>query len=480
MGAIPRLMKLDYKHIRHAQPEQSKAKFPLKIPAIVVGILGGVVCLSILFSTSPTEAHTTSSAPLGLMSTQNEPLDIPFKAEPESIDLPLPSLSNKIQRDIAPQVSIEPQWKEMTVQRGDTFGQLAYEHGINSSEVRRLLNSKPEFKKVTRIRPGEVIKFRASEDGKLLALQFNLDEINQITAKRKEDGSFEGGKTEHTFDVRENRASGIIGNSFYGSALQAGISDNVIMQMADIFGYDIDFTLDIRKGDRFNVIWSEYHKDGAKIKDGDILAAEFINNGRVIRVVRYTDDEGRSDYFTPKGKSLKKAFIRNPVHFTRISSKFNLARVHPLFKTARPHRGVDYAAKTGTPIFAAGDGKVIFRGIKRGYGNVVIIRHSGNKFTTLYAHMSKFNSKAKLNSYVKQGQTIGYVGKTGWATGPHLHYEFRVNGVHKNPLTIKLPTAEPINQKYMASFKKEANNLTQQLEVMDRTMLAQTQPNSTL
>lgn len=471
-------MKLDYKHIRHAQPATTRRKLPIKISAIVAGLLGGLACLSILFSTSPTEAHT-SVEPLGLLDTQNPSLEL-FKADPKSIDLPLPNLSSQIQRETAPKPPAQPDWQEMKVKKGDTFGQLADKHGIKASEVRHLLNSDPEFEKVTRIRPGEVIKFRASDDGKLLSLAFDLNDLEHITATRQKDGSFKGGKNEYEFDVRENRASGIIRNSFYGSALESGMSDNVIMQMAEVFGYDIDFTLDIRKGDRFNVIWKEYYKDGTKVKDGEILAADFMVNGREIKVVQFTDENGQSNYFTPEGKSLKKAFIRNPVHFTRISSKFNLFRVHPLFKTVRPHRGVDYAAKTGTPIFASGDGKIIFRGKKRGYGNVVIIRHSGNKFTTLYAHMSKFNSKAKLNSYVVQGQTIGYVGSTGYATGPHLHYEFRINGVHKNPLTVKLPTAEPIDKKYMASFKKQVNHLTKQLEVMDRTMLAQTQPKPTL
>lgn len=471
-------MKLDYKHIRNTQPAQSKAKLPLKTPAIIAGLIAGVACLSILFSTSPTKAHAKAE-PLAPLDPQNESVSL-LSLEPTSIDLPLPSVDSQTQRGAKQKSRSKIDWQEMIVKKGDTFGELANKHGINASEVRSLLNSNPEFKKVTRIRPGEVIKFQTNDDGKLLALSFDLNDLEQVTAKRKEDGSFEGGKAEYEFDTRENRASGIISHSFYGSALESGMSDNVIMQMAEIFGYDVDFTLDIRKGDRFNVIWKEYYKDGTKVKDGEILAADFMVNGREIKAVRFTNENGQSNYFTPKGKSLKKAFIRNPVHFTRISSKFDLNRIHPLFKKVRPHRGVDYAAKTGTPIYASGDGKIIFRGKQRGYGNVVIIRHSGNKFTTLYAHMSKFNSKAKLNSYVEQGQTIGYVGSTGYSTGPHLHYEFRVNGVHKDPLKVKLPTAEPISEKYMASFTKQATDLEKQLDVMDRTMLAQKKPNPTL
>lgn len=466
-------MKPDYKHIFHDRPTKTEAKLSLKAPTIVIGALGALLCLGLLLSVIPTKAHTINK------STSISANDI--SAQSKSFELPMPSNNQQQSNTGKHAISSENlSWKQMKVKSGDTFGQLAHQHGISFSEVHNLLNSHPDFTEVTRIHPGEVIKFRTNDDGQLLALQFDISDTERVLATRQADGSFTGGKTKKILEQRENRASGIIDNSFYGSALASGMSDNIIMQMADIFGYDIDFTLDIRKGDRFNVIWNEYYKDGVKIKDGDILAAEFTNSGRVIKAVRFTDENDQSNYFTPEGKSLKKAFIRNPVHFTRISSKFNLLRVHPLFKTVRPHRGVDYAAPTGTPIFASGDGEVIFRGKKRGYGNVVIIRHSGKKFTTLYGHMSKFNSKAKLNSYVKQGQTIGYVGKTGWATGPHLHYEFRVNGVHKNPLTVKLPTAEPIDKKYMASFKKQVDNLAKQLEVMDRTMLAQTQSKSAL
>lgn len=464
-------MKLDYKHIRHAEPTQkSTAKRSLKVPAIVLGVLCFIVGLSILFSSSPIKAHVDAKGTHSLAPNTS------------SITLALPHLSDHADQNEKENVAIPPasRWQEMKVKSGDTFGQLASANGIKAREVMQLINTSDDLKKITHIRPGETIRFHASDDGKLLSLEFDLNDTERVTAKRQADGSFISKKIVRTYDVRENRASGMIKSSFYGAALSSGISDNIIMQMADIFGYDIDFTLDIRKGDRFNVVWNEYYRDGVKVKDGDILAAEFINNGRTVRAVRYENEKGQSDYYTPEGKSLKKAFIRNPVHFSHISSKFNLARVHPLFKTARPHRGVDYAAKTGTPIFAAGDGKVIFRGVKRGYGNVIIIRHAGSKFTTLYAHMSKFNSKAKLNSYVKQGQTIGYVGKTGWATGPHLHYEFRVNGVHKNPLTVKLPSAQPLAKKHMARFTQQAQVLLKQLRVMDEVMLAQSKKNSTL
>ncbi|MCU7945715.1 MAG: peptidoglycan DD-metalloendopeptidase family protein, partial [Candidatus Thiodiazotropha sp. (ex Cardiolucina cf. quadrata)] len=250
-----------------------------------------------------------------------------------------------------------------------------------------------------------------------------------------------------------------------------GLSERLIMQLADIFGWDIDFALEIRSGDRFTVIFQEDYLDGEKLRDGPILAAEFVNQGRTYRALRYTDDSGNSDYFTPKGRSMRKAFLRAPVDFRRISSKFTRERYHPVLGKKRPHRGVDYAAKTGTPIKSAGDGKIIHRGKKGGYGRTVIIQH-GQTYTTLYAHLSRYNKKAKRGQKVKQGQVIGYVGKTGLATGPHLHYEFRVNGVHRNPLTVKLPAAEPIAKKYRAGFQMKIQPLLSKLELINRTLVA--------
>jgi murein DD-endopeptidase MepM/ murein hydrolase activator NlpD len=218
---------------------------------------------------------------------------------------------------------------------------------------------------------------------------------------------------------------------------------------------------------QFEEIW----QDGEYVTDGEIVAAEFNNNGRQIQAIRFRDKDDNTDYFTPSGDSVRKAFIRAPVDFTRISSNFNPKRRHPILNTIRAHRGVDYAAPRGTPIRAAGDGKVIFRGTKSGYGKCVILQHGGN-ITTLYAHMSNFNSNARLGSRVRQGQTIGYVGKTGLATANHLHYEYRVNGVHRNPRTVPLPDAEPIADEYRERFLTEARPILEALEQFKRTRLA--------
>jgi murein DD-endopeptidase MepM/ murein hydrolase activator NlpD len=243
------------------------------------------------------------------------------------------------------------------------------------------------------------------------------------------------------------------------------------MNVAGIFAWDVDFILDIREGDNYYIQYEEIWQDGEYVTDGEIVAAEFNNNGRQIQAVRFKDDENRTDYFTPSGDSVRKAFIRAPVDFTRISSNFNPRRRHPILNTIRAHRGVDYAAPRGTPIKAAGDGKVICRGNKSGYGKVVILQHGGN-ITTLYAHMSNFAAKARLGSRVRQGQTIGYVGMTGLATANHLHYEYRVNGVHRNPRTVSLPDAEPIAEKYRRRFLAEAAPILEELEQFKQTRLA--------
>jgi murein DD-endopeptidase MepM/ murein hydrolase activator NlpD len=230
--------------------------------------------------------------------------------------------------------------------------------------------------------------------------------------------------------------------------------------------------LDIREGDQFTLIYEELWQGGEKLPDGNILAAEFVNQGESFRAVRFEDSSGRVDYFFPDGKSVRKAFVRAPLSFSRVSSNFNPKRRHPKLNTIRAHRGVDYAAPSGTPIKAAGDGKIIHRGRKGGYGNVVILQHGGN-ITTLYAHMSRF-SKARMGSRVRQGDIIGYVGATGLATGPHLHYEYRRNGVHLNPRTVKLPDAKPIDPAYLADFEKVAGPLLHQLDNSRNLFAAET------
>jgi murein DD-endopeptidase MepM/ murein hydrolase activator NlpD len=256
-----------------------------------------------------------------------------------------------------------------------------------------------------------------------------------------------------------------IRDSLFSAGQTAGLSDKLIMRLVEMFRWDIDFALDIRDGDRFAVLYEEVFRNGVKVMDGEILAAEFINQGRRYRAVRFVNPQGRADYYTEDGKALRKAFLRTPVEFTRISSHFNLRRRHPVLHTIRAHRGVDYVAPQGTPVRATADGRVRFMGTKGGYGNTVVLDYSGN-YSTLYAHLSRFVPKLRTGQGVRQGQVIGYVGSTGLATGPHLHYEFLVNGVHHDPLTVKLPGALPLPPPQVAVFEAQARKRFAKLDAL--------------
>jgi len=310
------------------------------------------------------------------------------------------------------------------------------------------------------------LKLQRDDHNELLELVVERSPIESLVISKTDD-SFDSEIVTRKVDVQQAFAQGTITSSLFVDGQNAGLTDAQIMEMAGIFGWDIDFALELREGDSFKLLYEEHFLDGQKLKNGPILAAEFNNDGQVFKAVRYTTPDGNSSYYDPDdGRNKKRAFIRTPVKFARISSGFSNKRFHPKLKKWRAHRGVDYAAPTGTPVKAAGNGKVIFRGVKGGYGNVVILQH-GTKYTTLYAHLSKFAKSAKNGRSVSQGQIIGYVGKSGLATGPHLHYEFRVNGVHRNPLTVKLPKADPIDQKYRADFDLVAAKLMDSIKLHD-------------
>jgi murein DD-endopeptidase MepM/ murein hydrolase activator NlpD len=327
-------------------------------------------------------------------------------------------------------------------------------------------------KKLTRIFPKDTIRILTDDNGKLQALRYEIDPETYLMIER-ENGELAANEYKHNIEKRNAHALGTIESSLFLAANKAGISENIIMELAGIFGWDIDFALDIRKGDSFKVLYEEIYRNGEKIKDGDILAAEFINDGEVYRAVKYTNPKtDRAEYYTPEGKSMRKEFLRTPVNFTRISSRFTTKRYHPVLHRFRSHKGVDYAAKRGTPIRAAGDGKVVFKGKKGGYGRVVMIQH-GSKYTTVYAHLNSYNKHIRVGKKVKQGQTIAYVGSSGLATGPHLHYEFRVNGAHRNPLTVRLPSSEPIPKSYLDTFEQTTAPVLAQLDLLSReTQLA--------
>jgi len=395
------------------------------------------------------------TAPAGSEYTVDEPIELIFAETPLVL---------------ADAINPPPHQKlSLTIRRGDTLDKLFRQHDLDLGHLSAISRLEEARKRFRRLKPGD--EFLITHDqGDLVSMYSNLDLTSALKIERGESG-FTAEVIDRPIEKRKRLAYGSIESSLFESAAAAGLSDRVIMNIAGIFAWDVDFVLDIRSGDNYYVQYEEIWQDGEFVKDGEIIAAEFNNNGRSYQAIRFIDDDGHTDYFTPDGHSVRKAFIRAPVDFTRISSNFNPRRKHPILNTIRAHRGVDYAAPRGTPIRAAGDGKVIHRGTKNGYGNTVIVQHGGN-ITTLYAHMSRFVGNVRVGTRVRQGQTIGYVGSTGLATANHLHYEYRLNGVHRNPRTVNLPQADPINDRYRQQFLSAVEPILQELEKFKNTQLA--------
>ena len=353
----------------------------------------------------------------------------------------------------------------LLVRPGDTLELLFRRNGLSLSDLAAIISLPDATRALKVLRPGDRLEI-AHRDGQVVSLQRELDEVKVLSIARADRG-FAARTIERQVEVRTTGAHGVIQSSLFEAGTSAGIADRLVMDMAGIFEWDIDFIQDVRDGDQFSVIYEELWRDGVKVRDGDVVAAEFVNQGKAYRAARFRDSDGRVDYFTPEGRSLRKAFIRAPLNFTRISSNFNPNRRHPLLNTIRAHQGVDYAAPTGTPVRAAGNGKVSFRGLQGGYGNVLILQHGGN-ITTLYGHLSRF-ANARIGARVQQGDIIGYVGMTGLATGPHLHYEYRVNGVHRNPRTVSLPPAEPVPPEHQTEFRLATEPLWRELDVFPQS-----------
>ena len=375
------------------------------------------------------------------------------------------------ERMVVEAVPLEDEWQDFKVSNGDSLSGIFIKAGLTATDVYRVTNAVKESKALSRIYPGQTLSFLIKDD-QLVQLRHIKSQLDTAVITKTED-SYVLEEVTRKPETLQRFVTGTINNSLFLDAQQAGLSNRMIMELAAIFGWDIDFALDIRKGDSFSLVYEEKFLDGKMIGEGNILSAQFTNRGDTFTALRFTDSKGKSSYYTPDGKSMRKAFLRTPIDFARISSRFNLKRKHPVLKTTRPHRGTDYAARTGTPIKTSGDGKIIWRGKKGGYGNTIIVQHGGN-ITTLYAHMSKFKKGQKVGSRVKQGQIIGYVGSTGLSSGPHLHYEFRVNGVHKNSQTVKLPQANPVPKSERKLFDKVSADVIAKLETYKATQLAST------
>ncbi len=377
---------------------------------------------------------------------------------------------SSVKEEIAEEVPVNTRTLTVKVKKGDTLSAIFKRHNLSSNSLYKIINSGKAAKQLTRIKPGQSFSIVLDEDNDITQLEFRINKVDTLLISRNDKGYTPEIRSKE-IETRQQFTAGIINNSLFYDGQKAGLNSALIMKLAHIFGWDVDFALDIRKGDSFAVLYEEQYVNGKKINSGDILSAEFINQGKVFRAIRYTDASGHTDFYSEKGLSMRKAFLRTPVAFSRISSRFSTGRKHPVLNKIRAHKGVDYAAARGTPIKAVGDGKVIFKGRKGGYGRVIILQH-GSKYTTLYAHMNAYNKKLRNGSRIKQGQVIGYVGSSGLATGPHLHYEFRINGVHRNPLTVKLPSAAPISKKYRADFKVTAETLISQLKLRKQETIA--------
>ncbi len=340
---------------------------------------------------------------------------------------------------------------EVIVGHNDTLDHIFRKLQLSLADLASL-RALPELRKqLDRLHVGEALKFSVRGE-ELLALERQLSPSETLKVVRAPDG-FSSDVIENPLEKDVRTAAGTIRSSLFQAAGAAGIEEQTAMEIAEIFAWDIDFVLDIQQGDSFRVTYEGVSQDGEYLGDGDILAVEFVNGGNTYRAVRFAAPDGSAAYYTPQGQSLRKAFIRAPVTFTRISSRFNPSRRHPVLNRLRAHKGVDYAAPTGTPVHAAGDGKVRFVGRKGGYGNVVEIDHSSG-VTTVYGHLSKFARGLSRGDRVRQSDVIAYVGMTGLATGPHLHYEYLVRGVHKDPQKVPLPKAEPVPASLLADFRR--------------------------
>lgn len=357
-------------------------------------------------------------------------------------------------------------WKQVKVRPGDNLVRILNRQKIPKTDINAILNLKS--KPLYRLKPGQIIKLNISADNRLLGLATDLS-LTDTFRVFQQDSRFQVAHDKIELETRVAYTSGDIQHSLFLSGQKAGLSDTLIMQLAEIFGWDIDFALDLREGDTFTVAYEEKYRRGERVANGIIIAAEFNNGGKIYRSIAHRDNQSRLRYYTPEGESMRRTFLRTPVKFSRISSRFTRKRYHPVLKRWRAHKGVDYSAPTGTPIRTTAKGRIIFKGWKGGYGNTIIIKHGGS-YSTLYAHMSRFTRGMRIGRTVEQGRLIGRVGATGMVTGPHLHYEFRVRGAHRNPLTFKFPKAQSIPSQYKTDFLQQARIWTERLDVVGQRM----------
>ncbi len=420
-------------------------------------LIGAISVFTLLLVFLPSENATASRQDNGLVVGERYPLEIALDSLQQDQEAQIPS--REPQDDLS--------WQTFTVSEGDSLSRLFSRAGISAQTLYRLTHSEAETDPLLKIVPGDEIMIGTDKQGEFAALKYDLNKVRTLNITCTEQG-FHSQIDEKQVDLRLEYTHADITSNFYNAGNSAGLSAALIMNLADVFSWDVDFALDIRAGDSFSVLYEQKYIDGEFVGNGQIVAAQFVNQGEVYRAIRYKD--GR--YYSPDGKAMKKAFLRAPVNFKYISSNFNPRRLHPVTGQVRAHRCIDYAAKTGTPVMAAGSGKVIRSGYNKLNGNYVYINHN-ETYLTKYLHLHK--RFVKNGDKVKQGQRIGSVGATGRVTGAHLHYEFIVNGVHRNPRTVKLPDAQPIDKQELNAFLALADERVALLEQNQRLLLAMQQ-----
>ncbi len=445
--------------------DQNSGDWP-RVHLLGVGSLMLFVLVLLLFvPPSNVEAGRSTEPPSS--SKQSDPVAETIAVEADKTT-PKPATPAPVAQPIeAPAIVAEPEidWQTVTVSSGDNLSLVFKRVGLTSVDVLELLDTCPEAKRLVKMHPGHKLAFHI-ENSKLQHLRYVKSALETQQFSRK-GGYFVEQTIFRDAEKRLQYRNAQLEGSLFLAGQKAGLSQNTIMQLANVFGGVIDFVFDPRKGDSFSIMYEELYLDGEKISNGKILAAEYINRGKAMLAYRYEGDDGGSGYYSPDGISMQKAFLRAPLDFARISSPFSLRRVHPIHKSIRAHRGIDYVAPTGTPVYAAGDGRVVAAGYSAANGNYIVLSH-GQKYQTKYLHLSKLHTSNGHS--VEKGQIIGKVGATGYATGPHLHYEFLVNGVHRNPRTIlsKLPKANSIASSEMVRFKQQIAQLQTQLAERQR------------
>jgi murein DD-endopeptidase MepM/ murein hydrolase activator NlpD len=349
---------------------------------------------------------------------------------------------------------------EVVVAKNDTLDSIFRRMSLDKTDLAAIRSLPGVRRSLDVLKPGDAIHLvRVAASVQELSLKVGEAQTLDVV---RQSGGFTATLIGNPLDARTRTATASIDSSLFKAAESARMSDTMALKLAAVFAWDIDFVLDIRAGDRFTAVYQQIYQDGKYLHDGELLAAEFVNNGKVYKAVRFVSAAGEAGYYAPDGKPMRKAFLRAPVEFTRVSSVFNPHRLHPILNLIRGHMGTDYAAPIGTPVHAAGDGRVSFEGVRGGYGNAIVLAHT-KSISTLYGHMSRFGSHIRVGSRVQQGEVIGYVGMSGLATGPHLHYEYLIDGVHKNPQTVKLPGAEPLHADALERFRSATAPLLAEL-----------------